>query len=112
MLFIGLLFLVLISLEACQENGNPNYMEFYWEQTGCADPWAVNTSSSQKSLKTAVEAYLKDEGVVGARFTSIETEWIGAVCFACNCKTGKWIYVSAPLSQKEKLLELGFLEKV
>lgn len=99
---------ILLFFGACQENGTPNFMEFYWEQTGCADPWAVNTNSSEKTLKTAVETYLHHEGIVGARFTSIETEWSGAVCFACHCKTGQWIYVSAPISQKEKMLELGF----
>lgn len=109
-LLIGVSLLILSILGACQENGNPSLVEFYWEQTGCADPWIVNSNPSNKTLKSAVEEYLRNEGVVGARFSSIQTEWSGAVCLACHCKTGQWIYVSAPLSQKEKMLELGFLE--
>ncbi len=110
-LILGLSLLVIGFIWSCQDNENPNVIEFYWEQTGCADPWAVNSNLSNKTLKSAVEEYLRNEGVVGARFTSIDVEWSGAVCLACHCKTGRWIYISAPLSQKEKLLELGFQQK-
>lgn len=94
---------------ACQQDKDPVLAEFYWNQTGCADPWDVQGSDSS-DLKQSVESFLRKEGVLSARVVSVRNDGVGEGCYACHCKTGMRIYVSAPLSEKEKLIELGFIE--
>src|SRR5690606_10272505 len=103
--------LLLLSLQSCQYENKPlNQLEFYWDQTGCADPWNTNNQDSENEIKRAVEGYLKEEGVSGAKVISIINDGVGQDCFACSCTTGNRIYVTAPKIQKSKMLALGFKE--
>lgn len=67
-----------------------DYITLKYLQTGCADPWENSTSDS--TTVANVSTYLLSQGLfVGG--VSIQTDAPAQVCLACNCKTGKTIYV-------------------
>ncbi|WP_296702725.1 hypothetical protein [Algoriphagus sp.] len=103
--------LALNFLQSCENENNPNLLEVYWDQTGCADPWATNSSQNENDLINAIEEYLATEGVIGAKVISIKNEASQANCLACFCTTGIRFFVAAPKDQLDKLLELGFQRK-
>ncbi len=110
--YLTLPILLLLLLQSCNEENVPlNHLQFFWEQTGCADPWnnKVNNSSNE-AVQKAVEDYLSDEGVRGAKVISITNDGVQTDCLACSCTTGKRINVIAPRNQKSKMLALGFQE--
>lgn len=103
--------LLLLSLQSCQDDNTPvNQLEFYWDQTSCADPWSTGSNGSNEATRQAVENYLEQEDVHGAVVTSITSNGVQVVCSACSCTTGKRINVEVPLNQKSKMLTLGFQE--
>lgn len=110
--YLTLPILLLFLLQSCNEENVPlNHLQFYWEQTGCADPWSSKVSnSSNEAVVKAVEDYLRDEGVLDARVVSVTSDGVQQVCLACSCTTGRRINVTAPRNQKNKLLALGFQE--
>lgn len=110
--YLALPFLLLFLLQSCKEENLPlNHLQFYWEQTGCADPWSnkVNNSSNE-AVQKAVEDYLSDEGILDARVISVTSDGNKMVCLACSCLTGRRINVTAPSNQKSMMLALGFKE--
>ncbi|WP_339754913.1 hypothetical protein [Algoriphagus aquimarinus] len=109
--YLTLSILLLLFLQSCQDDNIPlNQLEFYWDQTGCADPWSTSANNSNDETKEAVEDYLRNEGVMGAKVLSITGDGIQQICLACFCTTGKRINVTVPLIQKSKMLALGFKE--
>jgi len=108
--FLILLGFLLTFSQSCINDLNPNYLEFYWEQTGCADPWAGESINSEAKISEALVAYLKDEGIKGAKVKDFKSDGVEAVCLACTCTTGVKIYVEVPKTSKNKMLELGFKE--
>jgi hypothetical protein len=106
LLFVSILFFV----QSCGENNEIGKTEFYWDQTGCADPWEVNNQISDEELKLAIISYLKSKGVKQAKVTRITNEAQQQVCFACFCTTGRRIFVEVPLVNKSRMLALGFQE--
>lgn len=109
--YLAFTILLLLSLQSCQDDNTPlNQLEFYWDQTGCADPWSTSTNNSNVETQKAVGDYLRNEGVTGAKVLSITGDGIQQICLACFCTTGKRINVTVPLNQKSKMLALGFKE--
>lgn len=100
----------LLFLQGCQDENSLNTLEFYWDQTGCSDPWNTSSNNSKEEVHQAVEDYLSKEGVRGAKVVSITANGTQEECFACNCRTGNRINVTVPLNQKSKMLALGFKE--
>ncbi|SFB12396.1 hypothetical protein [Algoriphagus aquimarinus] len=109
--YLAFTILLLLSLQSCQDDNIPlNQLEFYWDQTGCADPWSTSANNSNDETQKAVEDYLRNEGVMGAKVLSITGDGTGQDCYACSCTTGNRINVAVPLNQKSKMLALGFKE--
>jgi hypothetical protein len=100
---------VLITAFTCNKKdlGEDQYTTFYYKQTQCADPW--KTDSNDSGTLVNVSNYLTAQGLyVGS--IQIKADDIAAVCLACQCKTGKTIYVSTLNSDsiKTKFRDLGF----
>lgn len=108
--FLILICFLLTFSQSCINDDNPNYLEFYWEQTGCADPWAGESINSEGEISEALVQYLKSEGIKGAKVTDFKSDRVKIVCLACTCTTGVKIYVLVPKTAKNKMLELGFKE--
>ena len=109
-LTIFLALLIALFLTSCQDNENPINADLFWEQTACADPWGTNSNSTEAEIKEAIEEYFVAQKLFGARFVAIETVSSGPFCESCGCPSGKRIYVSAPLAEQEKLIQLGFIK--
>ncbi|MBN3519137.1 hypothetical protein JYB62_03905 [Algoriphagus lutimaris] len=106
-----LLFTVVFVFQSCLE-GNENRKEFYWNQTGCADPWlAINPEGgSENQISKDLVNYLQTEGIKNARVLKFKSEDPIAVCLACTCTTGVRIYVEVPTKYSSKMIDLGFVE--
>jgi hypothetical protein len=77
-------------------------------QTGCADPW--QNSFSDSFTIANVTTYLLSQGLfVDSVFIKKDTP--AQVCLACNCKTGKTIYVTTLNDSitKAKFTQIGFM---
>lgn len=96
--------------QSCTQETDDNFLEFYWDQTGCADPWQNTGGNSEEELKVTIENYLKTQGVSGARVKDITNDALPQVCLACFCTTGRRIFVEVPLVNKNTMLALGFQE--
>ncbi|MDR7128299.1 hypothetical protein J2X69_000627 [Algoriphagus sp. 4150] len=103
---VSLLFFLF--LQSCQEENTLNLLEFYWEQTHCTDPWYNNAHESDREILQAVEDYLKEEGIMGAKVISISRTESHLVCYACSCTTGARVNIGVPLTQRSKMIALGF----
>lgn len=108
--YLSLSLLFVLFLQGCSDDNSLSSLEFYWDQTGCADPWDTNSNNSNEETQTAVENYLKNERIKGAKVVSITSDGIQMGCEACFCTTGTRINVSVPVSQKERMIALGFKE--
>ena len=109
--YLTLSILLLFLLQGCQEDNVPlNHLEFFWDQTGCSDPWKISTNHSNEEILHAVGDYLSDQGVKGAKVLSITSDGVQQGCYACFCTTGNRIRVTVPKNQKSKLIDLGFQE--
>jgi hypothetical protein len=108
-ILIILLLVVLVTAFTCRKNDQTEdqYATFYYKQTQCADPW--QTGSTDNATLSNVSKYLTAQGLYVASM-QIKTDDVGAVCLACQCKTGKTIYISSydTDSVKTKFLALGF----
>ncbi|MDR7128300.1 hypothetical protein J2X69_000628 [Algoriphagus sp. 4150] len=102
--------LLFLFLQGCQEENTLNPVEFYWDQTGCSDPWKTGSNDSNEEILQAVQHYLKEEGVKNAKVISITDNGIRQFCKACFCTTGARINLIAPANQKSKMIALGFQE--
>ncbi|MEB2780057.1 hypothetical protein U3A58_06610 [Algoriphagus sp. C2-6-M1] len=105
---ISLLFFLF--LQSCQEKNSLNFLEFYWDQTGCTDPWNTNSNDSDEETQQAVEDYLKGEDIRGAKVISITSDGVQQSCEACFCTNGTRINLTVPINQKSKMIALGFQE--
>lgn len=55
-------------------------LEFYWDQTGCADQWSIIANYSKHETKSAVEQNLSDQRVKGAKVISITRDGVQQGC--------------------------------
>lgn len=58
-------------------------LEFYWDQrdqTGCSDQWSIIANNSKHITKSAVEQYVSDQGVKGAKVISITGDGVQQGC--------------------------------
>jgi len=108
--YLTLSLLLFLFLQSCQEENTLTLLEFYWDQTGCADPWNTNSNNSNEETQQAIENYLIDKGVRGATVSSINKDGIQLDCEACFCTNGTRINLTVPKDQKGKMIDLGFKE--
>jgi hypothetical protein len=87
--------------------GDKEFITLSYQQTMCSDPW--KTAGSDSLTLVNVADYLKAADIHIAGL-NIKHDGTKLVCEACNCKTGKVIYVSTLNSEtlKEKLMKIGF----
>lgn len=109
-LYIFSFLLILFFLQSCGEDIALGKTEFYWDQTGCADPWQGNGGNSDEELRLAILDYLQTEGVKNARVTGFSSDAERQVCLACFCTTGRRFHLEVPRNQAGKMLALGFIE--
>ena len=103
--------ILIFFIQSCIQGGeDPDFLEFYWDQTGCADPWQTAAINSDEELKVAIVNYLKSQGVSEARISDIKSDPPQQVCLACFCTTGTRIYVEVPKKNKNTMIALGFKE--
>lgn len=94
---------------SCTKENKDEANTFVYEQTSCSDPW-VNSSSDSITIQN-VYHYLDSIQVAGpALHVWIKNEGSGVICQACNCKTGKKIYLSLffPKNVEDELVAAGF----
>lgn len=106
--------LLLLIFVACSDSDDiGNGTTFYWNQTGCADPWGTRPNDSNKKISAALQTYLKGKGIGESDVVGFEnTLKVGEyTCYACHCPTGILIYVEVPNSDEAKMEELGFKRK-
>ena len=83
---------------------------FYWDETGCSDPWLefyFSDTFSQEVQNNAIRDYLLSENIdlisLSHEYDSSKTQF----CFACHCKTGKVFELIVPKNDKRKMKRLG-----
>ena len=83
---------------------------FYWDETGCSDPWLEFYSSdtfSQEAQNNAIRDYLLSENIdlisLSHEYDSSKAEF----CLACHCKTGKVFELIVSKNDKRKMKNLG-----
>jgi len=102
------LILICILLISCNnENSTDNI--FYWDQTGCSDPWDVNENFSNSDTLVSLSAYLESEGVIVLNARTERTSE-GPFCFACSCTTGLRIFITISETDNTKAESLGFIK--
>ena len=101
------IFSIIISLFSCTKNSQ---ITFYWDETGCSDPWLDFYSTdtfSQEAQNNAIRDYLLSENIelisLSHEYDSSKLEF----CLACHCKTGKVFELIVPKNDKRKMKNLG-----
>ena len=107
---IRLLLVIVIIILSCKKEksiGDDEYVTLSYNQTYCADAWKTGNTDSITLRNLA--NYLIDADLYLASLY-IKQEHEAEMCQACNCKTGKVIYVSTLNSDslKAKYARIGF----
>jgi hypothetical protein len=107
-----LLLVIIASIVGCRKNsaiGKNQFVTLKYNQTYCSDPWPTGSNDSL-TLKN-VSNYLNAQGLYNQSL-SIKQEATPQVCSACNCKSGKIIYVSTLDSDslKTRYQNIGFTQ--
>ena len=98
-------------LLSCNKNNNLNL--FYFDETGCSDPWVgsfVPDTFTLDTYKEQIELFLNSENIevnsIVFDFDSNKVE----LCYACHCKTGRVIKVEISSGKRRKMKDLRFYQ--
>ena len=101
------IFSIIISSFSCTKNSQ---ITFYWDETGCSDPWLdfyTADTFSQEAQNNAIRNYLLSENIdlisLSHEYDSSKAEF----CLACHCKTGKVFELIISKNDKRKMKNLG-----
>ena len=101
------IFSIIISSFSCTKNSQ---ITFYWDETGCSDPWLdfyTADTFSQEAQNNAIRNYLLSENIdlisLSHEYDSSKAEF----CLACHCKTGKVFELIVSKNDKRKMKNLG-----
>ena len=101
------IFSIIISSFSCTKNSQ---ITFYWDETGCSDPWLdfyTADTFSQEAQNNAIRNYLLSENIdlisLSHEYDSSKAEF----CLACHCKTGKVFELIVYKNDKRKMKNLG-----
>ena len=101
------IFSIIISSFSCTKNSQ---ITFYWDETGCSDPWLdfyTADTFSQEAQNNAIRNYLLSENIdlisLSHEYDSSKAEF----CLACHCKTGKIFELIVSKNDKRKMKNLG-----
>ena len=106
MKILSILSVFLLLLASCTtEKEDLEYVTYSYDQTSCADKWGTNSNDSitrQNVIKylDSLKLYVAD--------VKIKQESAGMTCLACQCLTGRVIYVTTLEAMRDRYLELGF----
>lgn len=97
-----------MGLIACNKEDDTEL--FYWDETGCSDPWLQNSEDTEKQTKDLIRKFLLkgNVNVEEIRFEFDQTKMQN--CRACHCKTGRIIIVEVASTDKNKMKELEFYQ--
>ena len=101
------IFSIIISSFSCTKNSQ---ITFYWDETGCSDPWLdfyTADTFSQEAQNNAIRNYLLSENIdlisLSHEYDSSKAEF----CLACHCKTGKVFELIVSKNDRRKMKNLG-----
>ena len=101
------IFSIIISSFSCTKNSQ---ITFYWDETGCSDPWLdfyTADTFSEEAQNNAIRNYLLSENIdlisLSHEYDSSKAEF----CLACHCKTGKVFELIVSKNDKRKMKNLG-----
>jgi hypothetical protein len=98
--------IVFVIFSSCKKD--KQLSTFYWDETGCSDPWKQVGGDTEEERKRSIENYLEELNI---NIEKIEFEFDsakGEFCEACNCLTGRVIIVTVSRSDKRKMKKLEF----
>lgn len=102
--------LVVISIIGFSSCGKYNDAKFYYKETYCADPWGNNsTRLSNADLEKLVSSYLTDSIKIKISNCQVTNEGEIENCYACSCKTGRYVRIDADESYTNVLNDLRFI---
>jgi len=106
-IIIGLLFLVTYSCSS-DDDSNDSETIFFWNQTGCGDPWNTGGNNSNEETEVALIEYLGSENinVISLNFDNNSPLDVG--CESCGCGTGQRIVVGVSALDIPQMENLGF----
>lgn len=96
------------ALSSCKKDDESTI--FYWDETGCADPWKQNSEDTEEKRKAEIKRYLENQNV---KVEKIEFEFDQAkqqFCYACQCTTGRIIKVKVAWSDAQTMKKLNFYQ--
>ena len=101
---------MLTSLSSCREE---NFVDLFWNQTLCADPWAEDQGNDNETTMRAVKSYLFDYDIIPLIVDFDNNSPLPIGCKACSCahEDGQRILVTVSDDDKETMIELGFYEE-
>ncbi|MFD1160863.1 hypothetical protein [Hwangdonia seohaensis] len=101
--------ILLISMSSCDDDNNIDQNLYYYDQTGCSDPWNTGKNDSNTKTATALKQYFENLNVdiLGINFENISQEGENS-CDACACTTGVRILINILESDNQKVIDVGF----
>lgn len=96
------------ALSSCKKDSELSI--FYWDETGCADPWKQGSDDTEEERKAEIKRYLENQNVnvqqIAFKFDQAKQQ----LCYACHCTTGRVIVVKVAWSSAQKMKELSFYQ--
>ncbi|MEM8889668.1 MAG: hypothetical protein AAGD28_16965 [Bacteroidota bacterium] len=89
----------------CTQEVLPEASFYTYEQTQCSDPWGNTNQVSD--LESLVQDYLGTKEIAVIESTVLVADEDAAFCAACNCPTGRTVYVKLSEVDGQKLLDLN-----
>ena len=103
--------MIIIFLLGCSKDDTLNEdVLFYWNQTGCADPWNTGQNNTNSETEMAVLAYLENENIVVNAIYFDNNSPLDTGCESCGCGTGLRIIVEVNETYISEMEELGFYQ--
>ncbi|MFC4221243.1 hypothetical protein [Flagellimonas marina] len=108
-LLIGLIYLWIVGCQKGDSNGSENEsVQFFWNQSKCADPWNTGENDSHEETKKVLTAYLEAKNISVQKLDFETDSYPDVSCESCNCSTGQIIKVEVTDSDISNMEELGF----
>lgn len=104
-----ILFISIIGLASCKKDANSTI--FYWDETGCSDPWKTDSDYTTQEGIESIKLYLKDQKVDVESIIYEFDQNKQQGCEACSCTSGRIIVVNVSGSDKRKMKKLNFYQK-
>lgn len=103
-----IVFAIFIAFSSCEKDNETTI--FYWNETGCSNPWEQDNNDTEEEKKAKIENYLSDQNVsienIEFEFDSTKEQF----CRACHCTTGSIIVMKVSTKDKRKMKRLDFYQ--